>query len=352
MASNTPTGAYYASVQEMQGILDFNESAYNTNQIKSALAQATDTTDAFLHRTFFPTIETRLTDWYPEGPATPWRLWLTGSEIISVSSMSSGGVNIPPANLKLEPNGSGPPFDRIEVSIATSSVLQSGSTWQQAISITGTWGYSDRADAVTTLGASVSTVGATTMQVTDSSKVGVGNLCLIDSEYVVITDRAFVTTSQTLLTPLAASVSDNSVSVTTGSAYGAGESILLDSEQMLVLAVVGNSLMVRRAYNGTALAAHTGSTIFAPRLQTITRGASGSTPATHSSAATVKLQWIPPAAKALCIAEAGWLYESQASGWQTSEGDSSRGQFSLKFLQDLRLQVQSIVGRSGRTRHV
>lgn len=352
MTSNTPTGAYYASVQEMQATLDFNESAYNTFQIKSALAQATDLTDAYLHRTFFPFIETRKKDWYPEGPATPWRLWLDGSEVISISSFSSGGVVIPPANYMLEPNASGPPYDRIEVNIGTNSVLQSGSTWQQAVSITGTWGYTDRVDAAGTLAASIVSASATTMTVSDSSRVGVGNLCLVDSEYVVVTDRALTTSSQTLQSALTALNSNNTVAVTTGSAFNAGETITLDSEQMLILAISGNNLLVRRAYNGSVLAIHSGSTIFVPRLYTISRGQCGSVAATHSNGATVSVQWIPPAAKALCVANAGWLYQSNASAWQTATGDNPRGQFSLKHLADLRTQAESLVGRSGRTRHV
>ncbi|HUM06411.1 MAG TPA: hypothetical protein VLT90_13180 [Terriglobales bacterium] len=356
MASNTPSGAYYASVQDMQATLDFNESAYNVAQIKDRLAEATDLVDGYLHRNFFPVLETRSFDWPPEGPMIPWRLWLDqGNEIISVTSMTSGGVSIPGSNIVLQPNWSGPPFNRLEILIGTNSFLTAGSTWQNAIQITGVWGYSNQTISATTLAASISTTSATTLTVSDSSRLGIGNVILVDSEYMVINDRNFTSTSQSLQTTLSASAANNTVAVTTGSAYVVGETILLDAEQMLVLAISGNNLIVKRAFNGSVLAAHIGSTIFASRLLTVTRAALGTTAATHSNGATVNLHWIPPAVKSLCVAEAGWLFQGQASAWQTgatSRAGSAKNSPALNNLIDLRAQAQAIIGRSGRTRHV
>ena len=46
---------------------------------------------------------------------------------------------------------------------------------------------------------------------------------------------------------------------------------------MLITDIAGNNLIVKRQKSGSTLAAHTGSTIYAPRQVTITRGDLGTT---------------------------------------------------------------------------
>jgi hypothetical protein len=351
MGSNTPSGAYYASVQDVMAAQDFPETSRLLPQIKQALATATDFVASSLARDFFPLLETRKFDWPQEEVMPPWRLWLNANELISVTSIVSGGISIPNANVILEPQYSGPPYNRIETNLGSSSTFYAGNTWQQAVVITGVWGFWANADAIGTLSSGIN-ASVTSLTVSDSSRLGIGNVILIDSEYMIVTARTQVTTSQTLQTPLTALVSNNIVAVTTGSSYTIGETILLDSEQMQIVDIAANNLIVKRAFNGTVLATHTGSTIFAPRSYTVVRGTLGTTAATHSSAATVSLHVIPPAVQALTLAEAMWNLQGNMSAWQTSIGDKGKNQPSLKDLQDQRAMCARSYGRKARTRAI
>ena len=96
------------------------------------------------------------------------------------------------------------------------------------------------------------------------------------------------TTGTTLAGNLTTSKSEVSIPVVDGTKINPGEMILIDSERMQVEYVVGNTLTVDRAVNGSALATHTsGATINAPRTATVLRGKLGTTAASHTIGATI-----------------------------------------------------------------
>jgi hypothetical protein len=74
---------------------------------------------------------------------------------------------------------------------------------------------------------------------------------------------------------------------------------------MLIDDIAGNTLIVKRGWDGTVLAAHTtGATIYAPRTLTVTRGALGTT-ADIARPRRPSTGGNPPApSKQLCVAEA------------------------------------------------
>jgi hypothetical protein len=70
--------------------------------------------------------------------------------------------------------------------------------------------------------------------------------------------------------------------------------ILVGAERLYVEDVVGNNLIVKRAQNGSVLAAHANTdVVYAPRLLTVRRGGAGTTAAAHSSAAAL-VRNLPP----------------------------------------------------------
>lgn len=354
MVSPIPAGAFHASRQKLARMLDFQEVARNDAQIDDALRQATANTEAFLHRGFFPWIGTRYRDWPDRDQPSVDRIRLDGDEFVTLTAVTSGGETLATADLVYYPT-SGPPYNAIETSYATSAAFASGDTWQRSLVLAGTWcGTNGATSSVTTLSTGVNS-SVTTLPLTNASQVGVGDVLLIDTEYVVVTALSSATTGQTLQTPLTASAAGTSVAVTTGSAFTVGEVITLDAEQMLVIDVTGNTLIVKRAWNGTVLATHTGSTIYAQRTTTVTRGACGSTAASHSSSADVRLHTIPPAVQALTLAEASWLYATHARGWEIGAGILTRVTMqaaALELIGDLRKQAQRAVGRKQRARAV
>ncbi|WP_225811334.1 hypothetical protein [Streptomyces spinosus] len=350
------TTPWYATREEIKAELDVKETARSNARIDRALADATESVHGLLHRVFYPTVATRYFDW-PDSQYRPsWRLWLDNSELISLTSVTSGGVSIDLADVLLEPNRSGPPYTRLELNIGTSAAWGGGSTHQRDITITGLWGY--RNDE-TSVGATVEALDASETSIdvdaTTSAAVGVGSLLRIDSERVIVTGRTQLDTGQTLggtgLTNI-----NNSVTVTvqSGTAFAAGETILIDGERMRVDDIAGNTLIVTRAWDGSTIAAHAaGATIYAPRTLTVERGALGTTAATHALGAAVSL-WVPPGpVRQLTIAEALTDLLQGRSGYARTAGSGeNERETSGRGLADLRTRVYASHGRKARMRSV
>lgn len=315
----------YCTRDDVLRASDVAGSLSQAREADRAVCQGADATDKLLNRVFYPVTATKRYRWPARSQQAPaWRLWIDGdAQLISLTTLSSGGVTIAPSSVFLEPQDTGPPYDRIELDISTATGFSVGTTPQRSIVITGTWGYAADTAAVGTLGASINS-SVTTVQVSNSSTVGPGDLLYCGTEAMLVTDSAYVTTSQTLQSALTADSSVVSVSVTTGSSYAAGELVLLDSELMEITAVTGNTLTVNRAVQGTVLAAHTGSTIYAPRQLTVTRGYAGSTAASHTSGDALTRNLPPALVSSLNLAYALTALGEQAGGYARPAGSGSR----------------------------
>ncbi|WP_060888065.1 hypothetical protein [Streptomyces caniscabiei] len=345
---------WLATREEIKAELDVKETARSNARIDRALADATEAVHGLCHRVFYPVQETRYFDW-PNGQyARPWRLWLDGNELISVTTLASGGVTIPSTDYFLEPNTYGPPYNRVEIDLDSTAAFGGGDTHQRAIAITGLFGYRDDE---TTTGATVEALDAVEtgidVDAATSANIGVGNLLRIDDERVIVTSRSNLDTGQTLggsgLTN-----QNNAVTVTvqSGAAFAAGEAILIGGERMRVDDIAGNTLIVTRAWDGSTIAAHTaGATIYAPRTLTVARGALGTTAAAHNTAATV-YRWDPPGpVRQLCVADAVTDLMQGRSGYARTAGSGeSEREVAGRGINDLRKRVYASHARKGRTR--
>lgn len=311
----------YCTREDVKNALDVAETARANGQVDRAVQAAADSVEGLCHRCFYPVIATRYFDW-PDQYARPWRLWLDDSEVISVTALSSGGTVFGTSEYLLEPNRTGPPYNRIEINRGTNAGFGGGSSPQRDITVTGLWGYTNtESPAGTVTLAANSTI--TTLDVSDSSAIGVGQIIRVGDERMLVSERAMITTSQTLQAPLTAHKNDQAVTVTTGSAYAVGEVLLLDTERMRIVDITGNQLIVDRAWDGSTLATHAGSTIYASRRLTVVRGALGTTAASISLNAAV-VAWQPPAAvRELAIAEAVVDLLQQSSGYARTTGVGS-----------------------------
>lgn len=348
---------WYATREEIKAELDVKETARSNARIDRALADATESVHGLLHRTFYPTVATRYFDW-PDSQYRPsWRLWLDDSELLSLTSVTSGGVAIDLANVLLEPNRSGPPYNRIEINIGTSAAWGGGSTYQRDIALAGLWAGCPLIETPTGTTAEALDATETSIDVdaATSAAVGVGSLLRIDSERVIVTGRAQLDTGQTLggagLTNI-----NNSVTVTVqnGAGFAVGETILIDGERMRVDDVAGNTLVVTRAWDGSTIAAHSvGTAIYAPRTLTVERGALGTTAATHTLGATASL-WVPPGpVRQLTVAEALTDLLQGRSGYARTAGSGEyERETSGRGLRDLRDRVYASHGRHARMRSV
>lgn len=345
-------GVWYATREAVKSALDSAETARNNVQVDRAIESASRLVEGFLHRKFYPEVATRYFSWPNTQRAQAWRLWLDADEVVSVTTLTSGGTTIPAANYFLEPVNVGPPYRSVEIDLDSSSAFSSGNTFQRSVAVTGVFGYSAEEVAAGTC-AEVLDASETGVDVSDSSLIGVGDIIKVDSERMIVTGKSMLTTAQTLQTPLTAVQNNVTVAVTNGAAYAVGEIVLLDSERMLIVDIAGNNLTVKRAYDGSILATHSGSTLYAPRTLTVERGALGTTAATHSTSAPITRHVVPALVRNLVIAEAINMIQQETSGYArvVGSGDNAR-ESSGKGLQDLRVQTYTAYGRKARMRAV
>lgn len=346
---------WYATREEVARTLDVKVTARSNAQIDRALAAASRSVEGLCHRRFYPETATRYFNWPNAQRARSWRLWLDDSELISVTTLSSGGTTISASDFFLEPNRTGPPYRSIELDLDSSAAWGGGDTHQRDITITGLWGYrNDETTAGTLAEALDASETAVDVDGDTAAAVGVGSVLRVDSERFLVTGRAQLDTGQNLGADLTATANGVTVAVTDGTAYAVDEVLLIDSERMLIVDIAGNNLTVKRAWDGSVLAAHTtGADIYAARTLTVERGALGTTAATHDSAATV-YRWDPPApVRELTVAEAlNTLLQGQAGYARTAGTGETQRELSGRGLADLRQGVYRSHGRKGRVRGV
>lgn len=346
----------YATREDVKSALDFKQTARADRAIDRALHTASRGVDDLCRRTFYPELATRSWDWPNAQRARPWRLWLDASELISVTEVTTGGETVPLDAVFLEPNQYGPPYNEVQLNTASAtSGWTGGDTHQRSITITGLYGYRDDG---TLLGLTTSalTDSATTLGVDaeTSALVGVGSLLRLGTERVIVTGRTQVATGQTLTADLDAQAKTALVAVSDGTGFAVDETVLIDGERMLIVDIAGDTLIVRRAWDGSTIAAHTsGTAVYAPRTLTLTRGALGTTAAAHSGGATVHRFDPPSLVHQLSLAEAINVVLQEQAGWfRTASGGSASREASLAALTALRTQVYDALGRKARLRGV
>lgn len=347
----------YCTREDVMAAADFKLTARNGRKIDRSVDAGSRSVDSLCHRTFFPQYDTRKWDW-PNGQyARPWRLWLDDNELISLTAVTSGGTVIPMDTVLLEPNTSGPPYNRVDLDISTTSGWIGGSTHQQDIHLTGLYGYRDDH---TTVGATTTGLDAvqTMLTVTGeaSAQLGIGSLLRLDGERMLVTGRRQTDTGQTLAADMDAQAKSVTVTVASGAAFAEDEAILIGGERMLIVDIAGNSLIVKRSWDGSASAPHSaGAAVYAPRTLTVTRAACGSIASTHTDSAVVERWDPPPLVRQLAIAEAivtaGMEHSAYSQVLRSGEGDTERRK-DLSGIKGLRAQTYDAHGRKARLRGV
>ena len=296
------TEPFYATVEQLQAAADIKSTSNETVRLRRLLDSASRKVEQRCHRHFYPLTAayTFEPDGFIDTEFREWTFWLE-KDLLSVTSITSDGTAV--TDYTLQPARHGPPYNRI--------LIDSGSVFV----ITGDWGYSND---TTPAGALAEALDAseTGVDVTDSSLAGIGDLLICESEKMVVTHKTLLDTTANLAADLTAVVSDNEVTVNTGSLVKAGEVITLDAERMKVLSISGNDLQVVRAFDGSPIAAHTGTLdVYAPRTLTVERGAAGSTAATHSDTTVLTRNVAPAVVVEATLAEALVAYAQETSAY-------------------------------------
>jgi hypothetical protein len=355
------TEPVYTTREILMRALDQGQVLRNARNIDRCIESASRNAEGLCHKIFYPHIATKKFDWPNNQGALPWRLWLDDSSLISVTTLTSGSTAIAGSDIVLEPQRSGPPYSRLEINISSSASFGTGSTHQQDISILGLWGEND--DHIT-LGTLTEALDASETAVdvspAASADIGVGSILKIGTERLLVTERAQIDTGQNV-GGAGLTNNKNSVSLTVsdGTQFALYEVILVESERMLVTDIAGNVLTVERAFEGSIIAAHAaGVDIYAPRTLTVTRGALGSTAATHNSGDAIQVWKVPPAVRQYVTAEAIHELMQEQTGWfrtmsaSSIFGGTARRAATVEALVDYREQLYRTHGRKARTRTI
>ena len=338
---------WYCTREEVKSALDFAETARNNGPVDRAIEAASRSIEALTLRRFYPQTATRHFDWPNRSGSRPWRLWLGQDELISITTLVAGGVTIAASDYFLEPANTGPPYTHVEVDLASQASFSAADTHQRAVAITGAYGHSAVDATAGALAAAIGTTSTTTVDVSDSAAIGVGDLIKVDSERMTVSDKTMLDTAQNA-SVLTASMSDVAITGVTAGTIKVGETILVDSERMLVVDVAGTTLTVKRAWDGSVLAAHNaGADIYAPRRLTVTRGVLGTTAATHLDATAVTRHVVPGPVRNLCIAESINPLQQETSGYGRTVGAGENAKdAAVAGLEGLRAEVLNSFGRA------
>lgn len=299
------TQPWYTTREIVKLALDVKASAQADWQIDDAIESASRLIEQRTHRVFYPWTGTRYLDWPDPQNGTSYTLWLEENEAISVTTLASGTDTITSGEYNLEPNTQGPPYDRIELKLSGGGSFGQSDTHQRDVAVTGVFGYRNDESTGGTLSAPVLTTTTTTISVDTPQRIGIGSLLRVDNERMVVTDRSWVDSTQTLASDIGSLNNNTTLSVQDGTAFRKGEIIAIGSEYMRVVDIVGNTLIVTRAWDGTVLATHASTAkVYRSTSLTVERGACGTTAATHLTAAPIYLHQAPGPIRALCRAQA------------------------------------------------
>lgn len=310
---------FYCTRESVQDAFDVREAAHRSTQIDDAIASASDDIDGWLKRHkhgLAPRTATRYFRWPAQDYSPAWKLWLDENDLVSVTTLTSGGTVITSGDYFLEPVNSGPPYTYIEIDLDSSASFTNSGTSQRAIEIVGTWGINDDQKAAGALESAIASTSTTTVDVTRSDIVGVGSVLKVDSERMLVTGKAALDSGQNLGSNMDALNSDRTVDVADGTLFFTGEQILIGTERMRITDITGNNLSVVRAYDGSVLAAHSSADdVYVYRRLTVERGALGSTAATHLDATPVTVWDVPDLVAQLCKATAISNLEQEFSAY-------------------------------------
>jgi hypothetical protein len=346
-------GIFYVTREAVKSALDVNETARSNKRIDQCIDQASRDVEGLLHRRFYPEIRTFKFD-YPNYQYAPsWQLWLGENELITKTGLvlQSGAVTIDNANIVLRraDGKNEPPYSFIELSLNSDASFGQGSTWQDDIQGTGLTGYRNDEEPVGTVNEALDS-SETAIDISDSAAIGIGDLIRIDNERMIVKNKTLLDTTVNLVDDLTVRANNVTVPVSNGSGFNQDEIILVDAEKMLITDVAGNNLIVKRAWDGTVLAAHSfGADIYAPRTLTVTRGALGTTAATHDTASVINRFLYPPLVVELALAWALTALGQGQSGYNRTIGSGeNERESSGRGLRNIIIDAMQAHGRISR----
>lgn len=325
---------WYATREQVMEATDTANTARSRRKIDRAIASASRAIDLATGRRFYPMLDTRKFDWPALGlpPTSPdWMLLLDEDEAISISAVASGGIDLTTDQwIAYPPNAPsrGMPYTNVQINFANTGAFSVGDTSQNSIEVTGVFGYPGTDELCTTVVADSSS----TVDVAGAGLVGVGSILLVGDERLVVTGRSQLAVGVTLGADLDNKPASTLVQLSGEADIDEDEVILVDGEKMLVTDVVEDTLVVKRAWDGTATAAHASdAALYAPRRLQVQRGALGTAQATHAPTAPVAVWQVAEFVNEWCVAEALVNLGQQKAGYAAIAGSGENAREARGF---------------------
>jgi hypothetical protein len=309
----------YCTLEQVKQAINVTAPSTVDDQIIRQIQSASLVIDGDMQRPpacFWPVTDTRYFDWMDHQYSLTWRLWLNGNDLAAApTKVLSGGVDI--TSGVIARNGVDdvtPPFSYLETDLNGDTSFMAVSSYQRAIAVSGLYLACPPSEAPAGVLSAVNST-ATTAFLSNSNAVGVGHVIRVDTERMIVTGKTFADSGLTLHADLAATSASQLVSINSNS-VSAGEVIMVDAEQLLVTGVVGLNVVVKRAWNGSALASHTtGTELYVNRTATLVRGALGTTAASHLINAPIFVHQVPTPVQTLALAETLRLLGLERAGY-------------------------------------
>lgn len=350
-------GIFYATREQIMRSLEVLDSAYAGSLIDAKIDSSSRSIEGLLHRRMYPELRTIRKDWPSSRYGTTWQVDLSDQEIISLTSVVSGGTTIT-SNVILRRGDdlAEPPYSMLQIDLSSNASFSGNTTFQRSLVIAGIFGGDKDTDTSLAGGLVHANINSSvaTMVIDPSSGLytaGIGSLIMVGTERMLLVNSQMVTSGQTISADITAQQSSRLVLSGGASTFAKGEIILIDSERMMIDDIAGNGLIVRRAWDGTALSAHTdGATIYVLRQFTVRRGALGSTAASHTLGDSVYVHEYPALVNELCVAETVCALEQNAGAYARTIGSGGATREAVGGgLQDVREACRTAYGRRSRS---
>ncbi len=341
----------YATRERVAAASDVKSVAWLDGEIDLAIEQGSRAVDKLCRRgddtrpAFAPWYGAIEYDWPTLNDRGTYRRWLGPHALLTIGTVTTGGDDATTAAIGYPPEF-GAPYDALDLDQADGSTFTtSDGIGQRSLSITGTWCATPVSELTMSGWTLTGSINASVTTAGILAPIGVGSLIRIGSERMVVTDRTWLDTGDT--STLTASMSDMSMAVTDGTDYVRGDVLIVGAERVKVRDIVGNSLIVQRAVDGSALAAHTTAPVYALRTCSVARGALGTTAASHTAGDSVYVYRFPPVVEQLAVAYALDQRAQETSGYGRKQtGPNSDASTSGAGISILEQRVLASYGRT------
>lgn len=321
----------YCTRERVAAAADITAAAWMDGEVDLAIEQGSRAVDKLCRRgdetrpAFAPWYGTIEYDWPALNNNGTYRFWLGPHSLLTIGTVTTGD-DVATASALGYPPQYGPPYEALDLDQSGDFTFTTASgVGQRSLAIAAsTWCATPINELTMAAWTLTTSLGSSDVSAALLADIGVGSQIRIGTERMIVNDRTWALAGDTAT--LTASMSDSALAVTDGTDYVRGDTLLIGTERVRVRDIAGNTLVVQRATDGSALAAHTSTAVYALRTCGVTRGALGTTAAVHTAGDSVYVYRYPAVVEQLTVAYALDQLAQETSGYARTigSGDGER----------------------------